>query len=185
MTTDDSDISPAAEPAPTPLLSVADVPMIAHPVVRLDDDRRWVVKSHAEQIAETAPGSADNHILGKLGEDAVAHYFNVEGQLDVDVYPDGGDGGSDLPINGADVDVKTKFIGNSDCRKLKVAVKESLRADYYLLVNRIGPFDFRIIGYAPHWIVANAPIVGSSGDRYHLVDEEYLIPIVRIPGPAS
>jgi hypothetical protein len=172
-------VSSQAEPAPTPLLSVADLPLEQHPVVSLCDNRRKAVELHAKKIAESARGPPEAHLTGKLGEDAYAGWLGISEELDVTVYPDGGDGGSDLLYNGATIDVKTLTRQNKDKRQLLVNEYSSLSADYYALASRIGPSDFRLIGYAPREFVANAPTVEFSHGTYHVVDPEYLFPFTR------
>lgn len=173
-------VSPQQEPAATPLISVADVPLEAHPVVHLPDHRRYIIEAHAARIADNWPGKIENHITGKLGEDALANHLGITHQIDLDVYADEGDGGWDIPFQGAKIEVKTLTRRNSTHRQLRVNVYKPLTAEYYVLVSRIGPGDFRLIGYAPRTFVANARQKTTADGRYHIVDEEYLFPFLRI-----
>lgn len=177
---DDEHVSPSREPFPTPWISAADIPLSACPTQRLSDERRVVVEEWARKIANTWTGSDRNHIVGKLGEDALAHSFGLPDRLDVEVYTDGGDGGTDLWIAGACVDVKTVGEQYAHSPELWVAVRESLDADYYALVSRIGTSDFRLIGYAPRCFVANAPVRSHRGERYHVVPRDYLFPFAGV-----
>lgn len=180
--TANGNVSSLTEPAATPLISVADVPMSAHPVVHLPDDRRYVVEERAARIAESWSGSVENHVAGKLGEDALARYLGVEDELDLDVYADGGDGGSDLQYRNANIEVKTTSRRHADDPRLRVSVYDPLEADYYGLVSRVGKGDFRIVGYAPRRFVANARQRSWRGDSYHVVDPEYLYPFFGSKG---
>lgn len=65
------------------------------------------VKERGTVIAETWPGTPRDHAIGKFGEDALLQYVEQEENLNLEVMPDGGDGGVDVRINGATVQVKT------------------------------------------------------------------------------
>lgn len=170
------DITPQEEPAPTPLISAANLSLADYPTINIPDGRRNALIEHAERIAANARGDRENHITGLLGEDALAHHLNIADKLDVKVYADGGDGGVDLSYKGATIDVKTVERHRSN-PALTVDAYQPLNADYYVLVSRIGPSDFRIIGYAPRRFVANAPIwENKKGEPYHAVEQEYLFP---------
>ena len=135
----------------------------------------YAISEHAERIAETWHGSRQDHLTGLLGEDALAHYLGIKDELDVEVYADGGDGGVDLRFNGARIDVKTVERHRSK-PALTLDAYKPLSADYYVLVSRIGVTDFRLIGYAPRWFVANSRTCDYGGTPYHFIEQEYLFP---------
>lgn len=168
-------VSPQAEPAPTPLVSAGRVSIGSYPTVRIPEERLYILKEHADRIADSWRGTVDNHRTGLLGEDAVAHYLGIEDSINVEVYADGGDGGVDLEYREATIDVKT--VGQHRTNpSLTVDAHKPLTADYYVLASRIGAADFRLIGYVPRWFVANAPVQTHQGEQYHIVDQRYLFP---------
>lgn len=176
---DQPHVSPPQEPAPTPLVSAADLSIEEYPTIHIPTSRFDVLVEHARRIADSWNAPRENHVTGLLGEDAVAQGLEVEESINTEVYPDGGDGGVDLRYRGATIDVKT--VGRHRCDPaLTVDIGQPLTADYYALVSRIGPTDFRLIGYAPRWFVANAPIREHEGRRYHLVDQQYLFPFPTV-----
>jgi hypothetical protein len=172
---DSTTVSPKAEPAPTPLVSAADVPIAARPTVHVPEERFYPLAEHAGKIADTWSGTQNDHLTGLLGEDAVAEHLGVAEQLNVEVYTDGGDGGVDLHYRGATIDVKTVSRHRSD-PDLTVDAYKPLRADYYVLASRVGQTDVRLVGYAPREFVANAPTLTHDSQPYHLVEQEYLFP---------
>ncbi|MCU4716801.1 hypothetical protein [Halapricum hydrolyticum] len=176
---DRTDVSPQQEPAPTPLLSAAEIPVSERPCYALDESRLYALDEVASRIAETAPGSPTDHLTGKVGEQVFANYVGIDGCVDTEIYADGGDGGVDLIYRGATVDVKTVGQHRPD-PALTVDAYEPLRADYYVLASRIGPTDVRLVGYAPRSFVANAPIRDHDSDPYHIVDQRYLFPLPRL-----
>jgi len=170
----ENDIAPKEEPAPTPLVSSADLALSDYPIINIPNSRRDALTEHAKRISDNAVGSYEHHLTGLLGEDALARYLDIADKLDVKIYPDGGDGGVDLCYQGATIDVKTvgRHRTNPD---LTVNAYRPLNANYYVLVSRVGPCDFRLIGYTPRWFVANAPIwKNNEGEQYHTVEQEYL-----------
>jgi len=167
--------SPKTEPAPTPLISAADVPIADRPTVHIPEERVYPLSEHARRIAETWSGTSRDHLTGLLGEDGVAKRLGIAEQLDVEVYTDGGDGGTDLRYRGATINVKTVSRHRSD-PDLTVDAYKPLRADYYVLASRVGQTDVRLVGYAPREFVANAPTLTHDGQPYHLVEQEYLFP---------
>lgn len=170
--------SPQAEPAPTPLVSAAERSISNHPTIHIPEGRLYAVTEHAHHIADNWQGTHENHASGLLGEDALAHHLGIKDELDVEVYADGGDGGIDLQYQGATIDVKTVGRHRSN-PALTVNAYKPLTADYYALVSRISKSDFRLIGYAPRWFVANAPTLTDGNTPYHLVDQEYLFPFIN------
>lgn len=174
----DTTVSPKEEPAPTPLISAADVPLPQFPIVHIRQGRRAALVERARQMAESWYSEPRDHIKGLLGEAALAKFLGIESELNVEVYTDGGDGGVDLRYHGASIDVKTVGQHYSD-PPLTVDVYESLTADYYVLASQIGCSDIRLIGYAPRRFVANAPQCDSEGGKYHIVWQDYLYPFSR------
>jgi len=172
---DRNDVQPATEPAPTPLVSAAQFDLHQFPLHHVGQRRFYPLREHAARIADTTSGTTENHLTGLLGEDAVAHHLGIEQRLNTEVYADGGDGGVDLTYRGATIDVKTVGRHRSN-PSLTVDRRELLTADYYVLASRVGKMDCRLIGYAPYWFVANAPIRNHDGDQYHIVDQDYLFP---------
>lgn len=176
---DSDEPTPQQEPAATPLVSAEHLSLSQFHVEHIPQRRLDPLQEIASRIAETWWGTDENHTKGLLGEDAVARSLGIQNQLDVEVYPDGGDGGVDLCYNGATIDVKTVGRHRTD-PALTVGAYEALTADYYVLVSRIGPSDFRLLGYAPRCFVANAPVMSHRGDPYHIVGQEYLFPFPTI-----
>jgi hypothetical protein len=172
----ESDVQPTTEPAPTPLISAADLSVADYPLQHIDEHRFYALVERANRIADNAHGSTENHIIGKLGEDSFAHAVGIADRLDTTVYADGGDGGVDLTYRGATIDVKTVGRHRHD-PALTVDAYEPLTADYYVLASRVGKMDCRLIGYAPRDFVANAPVRLHNGEPYHIVEQEYLFPL--------
>jgi len=158
-------------------VSAAQLSLDQFPVIHVDEHRYYPLGEQAVQIADTTRDTAEDHLTGLLGEDAVAHHLGIEDRLDTAVYADGGDGGVDLRYRGAIIDVKTVGRHHSD-PTLTVDAYESLTANYYVLASRVGKLDCRLIGYAPRSFVADAPIRESDGEPYHVINQEYLFPLV-------
>ncbi|MYL15730.1 hypothetical protein GLW36_03590 [Halorubrum terrestre] len=175
--TDKTIESPKNEPAPTPLISAADIPIADRPTVHIPEKRVYPLSEHARRIAETWSGTPTDHLTGLLGEDGVAKRLGIAEQLDVEVYTDGGDGGTDLRYRGTTIDVKTVGRHRSD-PDLTVDAYSPLNADYYALASRIGETDIRLIGYAPRDFVANASTFRYEDRPYHCVEQEYLFPFL-------
>ena len=173
------DVSPQAEPAPTPLFSSAAYPLEEHRTVDVTPERRSALDVSCREIAETWDGSPERHSEGKYGEDAFFQYVGSEEQLNVDVIPDGGDGGIDGFVNGASVQIKTVGRQHAHQPELWVDTNSPSKADYYVLVSRLGPSTFRLVGYVPRWFVWNAPTRTHNGGTYRVVDREYLFPIPK------
>lgn len=174
-----NEVTPANEPAATPLISAAEPQRSTFHVQRISEHRFYPLMGKAEQIAINRGDSVENWRKGLLGEDALAHYLGIEDQLDTEIY-ECGDGGIDLEFRGATIDVKT--VGRHRCDPaLTVDAYQELIADYYVLASRIGRKSCRLIGYAPRQFVANAPIRTHQGNDYHHVDQEYLFPFPQKP----
>jgi hypothetical protein len=145
------------------------------PTLTVPTDRFAVIEEHARQRVDNgANGTVENHITGALGEFSVACYTGDGHRLDTNLYDDG-DGGVDLRVGPATVDVKT--VGRGRERPgLTVGAYSELRADYYALAHRVGTTTVRLLGYAPRWFVANAPIREGRNGPYHWVPQHYLFP---------
>lgn len=177
---DGEKLTPQQEPYPTPLVSAADVGVNHYPLQEIPKGRAEALKIWAKEIADGWAGSPRNHHLGLLGENACAQFFGTPDTVDTEIYADGGDGGVDLQINGATIDVKTVGQHRSD-PALTVDVYDQLTADYYVLASRVGRRTVRLIGYAPREFVANARKQRYNGDKYHIVEQEYLFPFAMQP----
>lgn len=175
---DIEDVTAPQEPAATPLISAEELSPSQYPTRHIPDNRRHAFDAFARRLADDCQGSAENHSLGKIGEFAVAEQLGVEKSVDVEIYSDGGDGGTDLNYRGVTIDVKTVGRHRSNPR-LTVDAYEPLEADYYALASRIGESEVRLIGYTPRKFVANAPIRSHDTGPYHIVDQRYLFPFPR------
>lgn len=169
------EVPPAKEPAATPLFSAEDLSLSDYPVIHVPEKRLYALAENARHLAEQWDGSTDNFLKGLLGEFCYAKPLGKVQELDTEIYPDGGDGGSDLNYRGATIDVKTVGQHRSD-PALTVDAYKPLRADYYALASRISKTDLRLIGYAPRKFVANAPTRQHNGKPYHIVEQRYLFP---------
>lgn len=170
-----NDVPPAKEPAATPLVSAEELGLSDYPLVHIPESRVYAIGEVARRLAEQWSGTARNFEIGLLGESSVRSHLGIGQEINTEVYPDGGDGGTDLNYRGATIDVKTKGQHRSD-PALTVDKNESLPADYYVLASRISKTDVRLIGYAPRQFVVNAPTRVDNGERYHFVDQRYLFP---------
>lgn len=112
--------------------------------------------------------------MGILGEAAVAQFLDREEEVDTSLY-DRGDGGVDLSFRGVGIDVKTVGRHRSN-PGLTVDAYAPLDANYYVLADRIGPSECRIVGYAPREFVANAKSIRHGDSYFHLVPQEDLFP---------
>jgi hypothetical protein len=168
-----------SEKPPKPLLSSADYDLDDLPTVQLPQERRAAVKECAKEIAETWFGTQQDHINGKFGEDATRRLLDAEDPLDVKVRTDGGDGGSDFTHNGLTIDCKTVGRNYVSDPKLIVRASDDLNADYYVLVSRVGPADFRIVGCAPRALVKSVQPIEIQGTWCHVLDRTYLTPLFQ------
>jgi hypothetical protein len=162
----------------TPYVSAADIPKSLLPTVEITEERLYVLKDHGRRrVGNGAHGSERNHILGILGEGALAEYHGIATSVDTNLYADG-DGGVDFRWGRTTVDLKTVGRGRRN-PDLTVDAYSSLNADYYALAKRLGESAFRLVGYAPRQFVANARVAESDGRRYHVVPREDLFPFPR------
>lgn len=177
MTNDDNseEVPPAKEPAATPLFSAEDLSLSDYPVIHVPGKRLYALAENARHLAGQWDGSTDNFLKGLLGEFCYAKPLGMVEDIDTEVYPDGGDGGSDLNYRGATIDVKTVGQHRSD-PALTVDAYKPLQADYYALASRISKTDLRLIGYASRKFVANAPTRQHNGKQYHIIEQRYLFP---------
>lgn len=169
---DDSE-SPSDEPE-TPLISAADIPIEAFPIVHIPERRVHPIEDHARQIANHSAGTVDNHRTGKLREYAVAKALDLEDKIDFQVYTDGGDGGSDLRYNSGTINVKTASRCHVDPSLIVDA--HDLRADHYVLASRLSRTDVRLIGAASRDVVADQPVWPHNGGPSRRVEQKYLDP---------
>lgn len=167
--------SPTDDPHLRPLVSTADVPRRLQPTTQIPSTQLDVLEQHGKRRARNgARGSEGNHVMGILGEVAAARYLGVEDRVDTNLY-ENGDGGVDFSYRGVTIDVKTVGRHRSD-PALTVDAYQELRADYYVLVDRIGQNEYRLVGYAPRHFVANAAQMRHGGDYFHIVPQEDLFP---------
>lgn len=162
------------------LVSVADLPDELFPTICIPENRYGPLTSHGTKRARHSPGSVDDHIRGILGEFAVASLFNVPERVDTRLY-ESGDQGFDLVINGSRIDVKTAGPRVNNPR-LMVDADEELRADLYVLVQELSSRVYRILGYAPLGVVAQASVSEFSGrfgvNRVRAVEQDQLSPLL-------
>lgn len=182
--TDDTESKDESEPRAerwprTPLFSATDIPPGLRPIIQIPEERYYPLLDHGRQRAENgAYGTAINHQKGILGEFSVASHAGVPQAVDTNLY-ERGDGGFDIRLNGATVDIKSVGRHRSE-PALTVDQYQPLEADYYVLANRIGETAFEIVGYAPRHFVANAPLRESDGERFHYVPQEHLFPVPQV-----
>lgn len=177
--TDEEENSTAERWPLTPLISAADIPRALRRTIRIPEQRLYPLLDHGRRRVENgANGTRENHELGILGEFAVASHLGIPDAVDTNLY-ERGDGGIDLRWNGHTLDVKT--VGrHRSAPALTVDQYQSLEADYYILVSRIGETAFEIIGYAPQRFVRYAKFREHEGRRYHYVPQEDLFPMPQL-----
>lgn len=158
----------------TPLVPASHVPKRFRPVIEIPEHRFCMLEEYGNLRADGGPGKRENHKLGILVEDAIARYLRDEDKVDTELY-DGGDGGVDLTFSGKSIDAKG--ASRVQCNpRLIVSAYKPLRADYYALANRIGPRQFRLVGYCPRQFVANARTERYNGEPVHIVPQDDLFP---------
>jgi len=144
------------------------------PEVTLDEQEEQYCRELAEARAGTYEpinggqllcdglDSVGTHLLGILGEYAVAKYYGVAETLDEDTYQLR-DSGGDIRIGDLQVDVKvTQWDGDNPYLLVPSDSTQSHMtagsADAYVLVQQVEGLTFRLIGFASHTIVtARAP----------------------------
>lgn len=162
-------------PTPQPLVPASEYPPSRHPVRDLDDARVDALEMRAEAIAEQSPGTTERHLMGKVGEDAVAKYLDVRQTVDTAVYADGGDEGIDLQYQGDTIDVKTVRGADDD---LTVDANGELTADYYVLAQLLGPCSVRLLGYAPVELIQSSPALGRGSRKHYRIPQDRLYPLL-------
>jgi hypothetical protein len=160
-------------------VSAADVPRGEKPTQWIPPKQYPIVEEHGRQrLQNGAYGTEENHVKGIIGEAVAAKFFGTLDRLDTALY-ESGDGGVDLTYSGATIDVKTVGRDETD-PALTVNTYQPLNADYYVLVDRIGPNECRLIGYAPKLFVKNAQQwENRHGETYHYVPQSDLFPFPR------
>ncbi len=115
-------------------------------------------------------------MTGLLGEDAVAQHLGVADCLDIEIYADGGDSDVKLHYRGATIDVKTVGGHRSDLA-MTVDAYEPLRADYHVLVSRIGLRTVGLLGYTSRTTVVSAPTRMSDEGPHHFLVQQGFFPL--------
>ena len=176
-------ITNGSGPDPTvkqPLVPVSALSETAFHVESIPDNHFWALDEHGTHRARGSYGSKENHRCGVFGEFAAARFFGLSAEdgVDTQIYEDG-DPGYDLKVRGSRVDVKTTKQYYSR-PSLMVNAEKELTADFYVLVHQLAERCYRILGYAPRQIVANARTehVGEYRmKKVRVVDQDGLIPL--------
>lgn len=147
---------PSTGNARKPLVSVADLPTDTLPTVTIPSEELQAVEIAGAERATDHKGTISKHQLGARGEYAMAKYLGVEERFDTCSY-DVGDGGVDLRMSGANIQVKTASLRQNNPNFL-VPTYQELNSDYYTLVHEISRSVYRILGYTDRSTVAQAPI---------------------------
>lgn len=159
----------------TPLVPASYVPERFRPVIEISEHHCYPLEEYGALRADGGVGNPQNHQLGILGEYALAQFLGIEKRIDTTLYDDGSDGGIDLNFAGQTVDVKT--AGRTQRNPaLLVGAYKPLRSEYYVLAQRIGPMQFRLVGYCPRQFVANAKVRKYDGEKVHVVPQNDLFP---------
>lgn len=158
------------------MLSVADVDPEDLPTRTISSSEYDGTQAAAKRLV--ADGGCDSYkgtLAGKIGEMCFEKYLPKDCDIDSEVR-ENGDGGWDFEFNRATWDVKT--VGrHRNHPDLTVDAMTRLRADFYALVNRLGPTTARIVGYAPREVVKNQKLALNEYDRaYYHVERDKLIP---------
>lgn len=166
-----------------PLFRAVDVPLDCHPTVHIPSHRRHALSQLALQRAKSGRGDHTDHERGIYGEFAVAKWLDYENPvdaLDKTIYQQGGDPGYDLVYRGRTIDVKT--VGPRwSSPALLVSAFGDLRAEFYVLAQQLNVSNYRILGYAPRSVVADAPVRSISypydQNKVHFIQQQDLFPI--------
>lgn len=160
-----------------PLVPASLIPRRLRPVIRIPENKYIPLKENARQRADGGPGDQGNNECGVVGEYSLALFFGDEGLLDTEIYDKGeGDGGFDIDLGRTTLDIKTARQYQTE-PGLAVSTGEPLRADYYVLANRLGPLCVELIGYCPRKFVANSPERRMfNGEEVHYVPQGDLFP---------
>lgn len=173
---DGSDTPSYTDPTP----SVADVPNSLLPTEDVDESRCHGSELAAERfVGDGGCDSLEGTTKGTIGHWAFCQYLPGNRKPDSNVYPNG-DGGWDEKFGGHTWDLKT--VGQHvETPALTVSAMNRLRADRYVLINRIGKNTCRIVGYAPQETVKTQQIRLGEYDRaYYHVPRNKLIPFPPI-----
>lgn len=161
-----------------PLVSVADLSETAFPSVTVPDNRYGPLCEHGARRAMNCAGTIENHERGILGEYAAAELFGVPDEVDTELY-ENGDPGYDLEEGDVTVDVKT--VGpQTNNPLLMLNVEREVTADIYVVVQQQAQRHYRMIGYAPASVVADAPVrllTGWEGEKVRVVEQDRLVPL--------
>lgn len=152
-------------------ISPADVPLRTLPVVELTSKELRRIDELAQQRSESytpidggviftgTDGSASSlsrHLIGLLGECAVAKFYSLS--IDSDVYQFGDDG-IDLELYDESIDVKTTATTALDLPELLVRADKTLQSDIYVRAHVVNWDEtgarVRIIGAASQEVVKN------------------------------
>lgn len=161
-----------------PLVSTAAIPDTAAPTVTIPDNRYGPLTDHGARRAVDTPGTIERHERGILGEFAAAKLFGVPDRVDTTIY-EYGDPGYDFTLGGWTVDVKTAHTRHNT-PALMVDAETDVTADFYVLVHQLSQRCYRILGYAPGAVVAEAPVRRLSvhrADRMRVVEQDRLFPV--------
>lgn len=157
-------------------ISVADVDRENLPTQTVSSSEYDGTQVAAQRLV--SDGGCDSYrgtLAGKIGELCFAKYLPNEYEVDTEVR-EHGDGGWDFKYNGATWDVKT-VERHRNTPDLTVDAMTRTQADFYALVNRLGPTTARIVGYAPREVVKNQRVRLNEYDRaYYRVPRSELIP---------
>jgi hypothetical protein len=164
-----------------PLISAAQLPRNVQPTIEIPEERRIPLSELGTKRAKNSRGTIENHIRGILGEFAVAKFLGIPDSIDEEIY-EFGDPGYDLIFRNRTIDVKT--VGPQwDNPRLMIPEHHDISSDFYVLVQEISSQIYRILGYAPATVVANAQLRRIPGDsrrrRARTVQQYKLWPLPR------
>lgn len=147
------------------------------PVVTLDDDDLEWARELAEKRnlsyeeidggTNFAHDSEDTHLIGVLGEIAAAKFYNSE--IDEKAYW-AGDDGSDMIINGVDIDVKTR-THNPPILYAKTRKVHKNEVKNYVLVEQVSRREYRIWGMCTSADLAAAPAMKWPHATNHVLTD--------------
>ena len=160
------------------LIPASVLPETAFLTDKIPDNRYAPLAEHGARRAKDSYGTIENHERGILGEFAAAKFFGVPDRVDTQVY-EYGDPGYDFEIGGWRVDVKTAKSQHQRPSLMVDATKE-LTADFYVLVHQLAQQCYRVIGYAPASVVAQAPVrnIGTHmAQHVREVEQDRLTPL--------
>lgn len=140
----------------TPITSVADLLKSSFPTVMIPDCKYQPLCDTGARRAKNSFGTIDRHERGALGEGAFEQLLGLENAVDTELY-EYGDPGYDFDLAIGTVDVKTARP-RWDYPSLMVDASKELAADYYVLIHQLSQRCYRVLGYAPAAVVAQAPI---------------------------